>query len=100
MFGNWLNGIDKKSKEQIRMGICFLMWAIWNCHNYIVFNKSKNTHFLQVIRMVTHWIHEWSYLLSEPQRAHMDSGCSQLETVARAIYNQGAWQLSKRIQHA
>jgi hypothetical protein len=36
-----------------------------------------------------HWIHEWFHLLPELQRAHIDSGCSQLETVARAIYNQG-----------
>jgi hypothetical protein len=30
MFGNWLNGEKKKSKAQIGMGICALMWAIWN----------------------------------------------------------------------
>jgi hypothetical protein len=65
-----------------------------------VFNKSTNAHFLQVIRTVTHLIHEWSYLLSEAQRAHMDSGCIRLETVAQAIYNQGGWRLSKRIQDA
>jgi hypothetical protein len=28
MFGNWLNGVEKKSKAQIRTGICALMWAI------------------------------------------------------------------------
>jgi hypothetical protein len=30
MFGNWLNRVDKASKEHIRTGICALMWAIWN----------------------------------------------------------------------
>jgi hypothetical protein len=100
MFGNWLNGVDKISKGHIRTGICALMWAIWNCRNDIVFNRSSNAKFLQVIRMVTHWIHEWSYLLPEAQRAHMDSGCSRLETVARDIYNQGGWQPTKRLQHA
>jgi hypothetical protein len=50
--------------------------------------------------MITHWIHEWSYLLPEPQRAHMDSGCTRLETVAQDIYNQGGWQLTRRLQHA
>jgi hypothetical protein len=90
----------KKSKEQIRTGICALMWAIWNCRNDMVFNKSTNSHFLQVIRMITHWIHEWSYLLPESQRAHMDSGCTRLETVAQDIYNQGGWQLTRRLQRA
>jgi hypothetical protein len=54
MFENWLNGIDKASKEQICTVIYVLMWAIWNCRNDIVFNKSTDAHFLQVIRMVTH----------------------------------------------
>jgi hypothetical protein len=100
MFGNWLNGVDKRSKEQIRTGICALMWAIWNCRNDIVFNKSTNSHFLQVIRMVTHWIHEWSYLLPEAQRTHMDSGCIRLEMVARDIFNLGGWQLTRKLQDA
>jgi hypothetical protein len=100
MFGNWLNGVDKISKGHIRTGICALMWAIWNGRNDIVFNRSSNAKFLQVIRMVTHWIHEWSYLLPEAQRAHMDSGCSRLETVARDIYNQGGWQPIKRLELA
>jgi hypothetical protein len=100
MFGNWLNGLEKKSKAQNRTSICALMWAIWNYRNDLIFNKGPNAHFLQVIRMVTHWIHEWSYLLPEAQHAHMDSGCNRLETVARDIYNQGGWRLSRRINDA
>jgi hypothetical protein len=40
MFGNWLNGIDKKVKSQIRIGVCALVWTIWNCQNDVVFSKS------------------------------------------------------------
>jgi len=65
MFGNWLNGVDKKNKAYVRVGICALVWAIWNCRNDLVFNKNQNAHSLQVIRMVTHWIRERSYLLPE-----------------------------------
>jgi hypothetical protein len=54
MFGNWLNGVEKTSKNNVKIGICALMWAIWNCRNDVVFNKSTNAHFLQVILMVTH----------------------------------------------
>jgi hypothetical protein len=43
---------------------------------------------------------KWSYLVSETQRAHMNFGCSQQKMVAWAIYNEGGWILTKRIQHA
>jgi hypothetical protein len=100
MFGNWLNGVEKQTKAQICVGICALIWAIWNCRNDLVFNKKGTAHFLQVIRMATHWARDWSYLLSKVQRAPMDIGCSRLETVAQDIFNLGGWRLSKRIQDA
>jgi cellulose synthase/poly-beta-1,6-N-acetylglucosamine synthase-like glycosyltransferase len=28
LFGNWLAGVEKKDKVQIRVGICGLLWAI------------------------------------------------------------------------
>jgi hypothetical protein len=37
MFGKWLNGIDKSSKARIRIGVCAIVWAIWNCRNDIIF---------------------------------------------------------------
>jgi hypothetical protein len=85
---------------RIRLGVCALVWALWNCRNDMVFNKIGTAHFLQVIRMATHWTREWSYLLPEAQRAPMDSGCIRLEMVARAIYNQGGWRLFKRLHDA
>jgi hypothetical protein len=89
MFGNWLNGVEKQTKARIRVGVCALIWALWNCRNDMVFNKTGTAHFLQVIRMATHWTREWSCLSPEAQRVHMDFGCNRLEMVARAIYNQG-----------
>lgn len=98
MFGNWLNGIDKDTKARIRVGTCAIVWSLWNCRNDIIFNKKGTAHFLQVIHMATHWIQEWSILLPEAQRAHMDSGYIRLVTVARDIFNQGGWRLSRRLQ--
>jgi hypothetical protein len=100
MFGNWLNGVDKDTKARIRVGTCAIVWSLWSCRNDIISNRKGNAHFLQVIRTATHWIHEWSFLLPEEQRAHMDSGCTRLETVARDIFNQGGCQLFKRLQDA
>ena len=39
LFGNWLNEIGPKDKDQIRVGVCALLWAMWNVHNDFVFNK-------------------------------------------------------------
>ena len=100
MFGNWLNGIDKKTKGRIRVGVCALVWAIWNCRNDVVFNRQTKPNFLQVIHRAASSIHMWSYLLPVEQRGPMDTGCNRLMAVVRAIFSQGGWQLSRRIQDA
>ena len=85
MFGNWLNGVEKDFKAQIRVGTCALLLSIWKCRNGIIFNKGGHPNFLQVIRMATHWIHEWAFLVPEAQRALISSGCSRLEAVTLDI---------------
>jgi hypothetical protein len=54
MFGNWLNGVDKQTNARIRVGVCTLIWAIWNSRNDLIFNKKGTAHFLQLILMATH----------------------------------------------
>jgi hypothetical protein len=97
LFGNWLNGVAKKDKEHIRVGVCALLWAIWNVRNDFTFNKRSYPSFLQVIPLVTHWIHMWSYLQPEEQRRDMDIGCNRLETVARDFYSRCGWHTERRI---
>lgn len=41
MFGNSLGGVHPKLKAHIRVVVCALVWAIWNCRNDLVFNGSK-----------------------------------------------------------
>ena len=82
LFGNWLKGISKINLKHIRVGVCAVLWAIWNVRNDHVFNKPKQTSFLQVIPLVTHWIRTWSYLQPVEHRNAMDSGCNILEMVA------------------
>jgi hypothetical protein len=67
LFGNWLKGIPKNDLIQIRVGVCTVIWAIWNNRNDHVFNKPKKYSVLQVIPMATHWIRMWSYLQQEKQ---------------------------------
>jgi hypothetical protein len=97
LFGNWLNGIPRKELIQIRVGVCVVIWTMWNTRNDLIFNKRKSTSFLQVIPMVAHWIRTWSYLQQEEQRAKMDSGCNRLEMVARDLFNRCGWRSHRRI---
>jgi hypothetical protein len=97
LFGNWLKGIPKYDLVQIRVGVCAVIWALWNTRNGFVFNKPNKNSFLQVIPMATHWICMWSYLQQEEQREAMDSTCNRLETVARDLFSRCGWLLHKRI---
>ena len=54
MFGNWLNEVDKKTKDRIRIGVSAICWSLWNCRNNLIFNKSKTFHAMQVINMAAH----------------------------------------------
>jgi hypothetical protein len=56
LFGNWLKGIPKKDLIQVRVGVCVIIWAIWNTRNDFIFNKPKIHSFMQVIPLATHWI--------------------------------------------
>jgi hypothetical protein len=42
MFGNWLNGIDKKTKDRIHIGVSALVWSIWRCRNNIFLTMLEN----------------------------------------------------------
>jgi hypothetical protein len=48
MFGNWLNGVPKMDKANIRMGVSALCWAIWTSRNDLVFNKKKELIFCRL----------------------------------------------------
>jgi hypothetical protein len=51
LFGNWLHGVNKQDKAQIRVGTCALLWAIWNPRiNDIIFNRSKQSSFFRLSR--------------------------------------------------
>ena len=35
-----MHGIDNRTKGQIRVGVCALLWAIWHVRNDFIFNTS------------------------------------------------------------
>ena len=97
LFGTWLTGIDKRTKNCIRTGVCAFTWAIWNCRNDVVFNKIANAHFLQVVNRATYWITMWSILLPQDQRPIMEAGCNRLVAVVRTILSRDGWRHERRI---
>ena len=100
MFSTWLDGIDKITKARIRIGMCAILWAIWNCRNDIVFNKQQIPNFLQVIYRGVHWIRTWAVLLPVPQQELMESGCTRLLAIVRAVYCKAGWRHDRRLQDA
>jgi hypothetical protein len=76
LFGNWLKGIPKKEVMQIRVGVCAIVWTMWNVRNNFIFNNPKSLTFLQIIPMAIHWIRTWSYLQPVEGRQDMDSECN------------------------
>jgi hypothetical protein len=84
---------------RIRIEVCALVWAIWNCRNDIIFNNANCSPFLEVINRTLHWITTWALLLPEDQRGYMDSGCTRLMAVVQAIFSQGGWRHSNRIEN-
>jgi hypothetical protein len=65
MFRNWLNKIDK-TKVQIRVAVCSLVWAKWNYQIDIAFNKTRAANFYKFTRLA-HWIYICYFLLLEKQ---------------------------------
>jgi hypothetical protein len=39
LFGKWPKGIPKEDLIQIRIGVCAIIWAIWDTGNNFIFNK-------------------------------------------------------------
>ena len=82
LFGTWLAGVDHITASRIRIGICALMWAIWNFKNDMIFNRQHILTFLQVIFSATAQIRMWSLLTPTDSREPLVTGCHQWEMVA------------------
>lgn len=62
LFGTWRNRVDANIAKHIRIGICALLWAIWNTRNDLIFNGKNyqffagylQSHFLNPYVVVTH----------------------------------------------
>jgi hypothetical protein len=59
VFGNWLHGIDLKSRMLISVVALAIMWTLWLCRNDKIFN-DKNCSLLQVIYKCTGILRLWS----------------------------------------
>lgn len=76
LFANCLNGVKPNTAACIRVGVCVLLWAIWNSRNAIVFNQTNITNFLQVIFRAFGWIRTLSLLSRADVKKNMNFGCN------------------------
>ncbi|KAI4964718.1 hypothetical protein ZWY2020_059775 [Hordeum vulgare] len=97
LFGTWLQGIDVQLAKSIRVGACALLWALWNSRNDLVFNRTRDIQFLQVIYRITALIRTWSLLTPVAAREPMVTGCVRWEMVAQGIFNRFGWRHINRI---
>ena len=91
IFGNWLNGIDKRDRVHIRVGAISLLWSLWLCRNSVIF-EAKRCSPMQVIFQCAHLLREWSTLQKPEHRDLYMAVCSRLEQVAKDIFTHHGWQ--------
>ena len=97
LFGTWLDGIDSETPRHIRVGVCALLWAVWNCRNDLIFNRTTNIHFLQVVFRATTLIRMWSLVTPTEARERLVTGSIRWEMVAWAIFDRFGWRSCNRI---
>ena len=93
LFGTWFVGIESATARHIRVGICALLWAIWNCRNDLAFNTTTSIHFLQVLFRATALIRMWSLLTLTEAREHLVTGSIRW----KMVFNQFGWRSGNRI---
>ena len=91
IFGNWLNGIDKRDRVHIRVGAIALLWSLWLCRNSVIF-EAKRCSPMQVIFQCAHLLREWSILQKPEHRDLYMAVCSRLEQVAKDISSHHGWR--------
>ena len=97
LFGMWLIAIEFEMARHIRVGVCALLWAIWNCRNDLVFNRTRNIHFFQILFRATALIHMWSLFTPTEARERLVTRSIRWEMVARAIFNRFGWWSCNKI---
>ena len=97
MFESWLNGIPKDFKPLVLVGAAALCWSVWLCRNAVVFD-NKQSSFLQVIYLTTHWLRTWA-ILQRPSSQNILAVASHfLAQVAKDFFAQAhGWRSSRRI---
>jgi hypothetical protein len=81
MFGTWLWCLDKDVKSLVLAGAATICWAIWRCHNDIVFDRKVVLSSSHVIYSAIHWLHTWTILQKPSTWDTVLATCRHLEQV-------------------
>jgi hypothetical protein len=64
LFGNWLKGILKKKLILVRVGVCTVIWTMWNTRNELYLANQRLSHSC----MLFLWLALHLYVLLSPTR--------------------------------
>ena len=90
IFWRWLNGIPKHFKPLILVGAAALCWSIQLCRNVVVFD-NKQSSFLQVIFLTTHWLRMWTILQWHTSQDNLVAASHFFGTGDQGLFCPSAW---------
>ena len=93
----WFEQVDSNMRPLLCVGVSAIVWSIWMCRNYCIFDRKRLYSYLQVIFRGTYWIRFWSLLQKEDGRNHLKWACRLLETVAFEVFAKNGWLSSRRL---
>jgi hypothetical protein len=64
LFGNWLKGILKEELILLRVGVCVVIWTMWNTRNDLYLANQKLSHSCRLFL----WLPLDLYVLLSPTR--------------------------------
>lgn len=92
MFGSWLSCVSKEMMNLLLMGTTALCWSIWLSRNGVIFDNKMVSSPLQVITLVTRWLHTWAILHQSGLRDTITVVPRCLDQVAhKFFFYPGAW---------
>ena len=97
--GNWLGGVDSNIKNLIFIGASALCQALWLSRNDVMFDKSPNESYMQVLFRAAHWLRFWAHLQKcEEHKEILYSACRNLEITVIQIFANYGWRFTKILQ--
>jgi hypothetical protein len=65
--GTWLDTFKRDDRKMVLVGVATVCWALWKARNGVIFEKKRISDPMTLIKMMTHWMCDWSILQIKEQ---------------------------------